>query len=51
MVASPLLGRAVDHFSDYDVVALALGAWVIPGALIWWWWRPAERWSPASTEG
>jgi ACS family hexuronate transporter-like MFS transporter len=48
IISSPLVGRAVDHFGDYDVVALALGGWVIPGALIWWLWRPDERWSPRS---
>ena len=45
IVSSPLIGRAVDHFGNYEVVAHTLGAWVVPGALVWWWWRPAERWS------
>jgi MFS transporter, ACS family, hexuronate transporter len=43
IISSPLIGRAVDHYRSYDLVALALGAWAVPGCLIWWVWRPAER--------
>jgi predicted MFS family arabinose efflux permease len=43
IISSPLIGAALDHFHDYDVVALALAAWVVPGSIVWWAWRPAER--------
>jgi hypothetical protein len=41
IVVNPLIGRAVGATGDYDTVALALGAWVIPGSLAWQLWRPA----------
>jgi predicted MFS family arabinose efflux permease len=40
IIANPLVGRAVEHYGNYDVVALVAGAWVIPGALVWLVWRP-----------
>jgi MFS transporter, ACS family, hexuronate transporter len=43
IISSPLIGLAVQHYGNYDVVALALGAWVVPGSAIWWAWRPAVR--------
>jgi ACS family hexuronate transporter-like MFS transporter len=43
IISSPLIGRAVEHYRSYDVIALALGAWAVPGCVIWWAWRPAER--------
>lgn len=43
IITGPLVGHALDHYGSYDVVALALGAWVVPGCVIWWAWRPAER--------
>jgi ACS family hexuronate transporter-like MFS transporter len=41
IVSGPLIGRAVDRFGDYTVITAVLGAWVVPGSLAWWWWRPA----------
>lgn len=41
IVSGPLIGRAIDHFGDYSVVSTALAVWVVPGAIAWWWWRPA----------
>ena len=35
VVSNPLIGRAVDRLHDYDAVTIVLGAWVIPGSLIW----------------
>jgi MFS transporter, ACS family, hexuronate transporter len=43
IISSPLIGMAVEHYGNYDVIALALGAWVVPGSVIWWVWRPAPR--------
>lgn len=40
IIMNPLIGRAVDRLHDYNVVALTLGIWVIPGSLIWIAWRP-----------
>ena len=48
IISGPLIGRALDRYGTYDVVALALGAWVVPGAVIWWTWRPAARFEDAS---
>jgi ACS family hexuronate transporter-like MFS transporter len=42
-VANPLIGRSVDYYKDYDLVAIVIGAWAIPGAVIWIVWRPADR--------
>lgn len=35
IVANPLIGRAADALGSYDVVALALAAWMVPGAALW----------------
>jgi ACS family hexuronate transporter-like MFS transporter len=43
IISGPLIGRALDHYGSYDVIAFSLGAWVAPGAFIWWAWRPAAR--------
>ncbi len=43
IVSGPLIGRALDRYGSYDVIAIALGAWVVPGATIWWFWRPAAH--------
>jgi len=42
IIANPLIGRSIDHFHDYNVAALALGGWVIPGCLVWLLWVPRE---------
>ncbi len=42
ILANPLIGRAVDHFHDYDVVTWGIAAWVIPGSLAWLLWKPAK---------
>ncbi len=47
IIVSPLIGVAYDHFGTYNEVAVALGAWVVPGALLWIVWRPALRFAPA----
>jgi len=36
----PIIGAAVDHYGNYDVVAVAIGLWAIPGSLIWIAWKP-----------
>jgi MFS family permease len=43
IISGPLIGRALDHYGSYTVIAFSLGAWVAPGALVWWAWRPAAR--------
>jgi len=43
IISGPLIGRALDRYGSYDVIAIALGAWVVPGATIWWFWRPAAH--------
>ena len=45
IVVSPLIGRAVEQSGSYDAVAIVLGLWVIPGSLIWMFWRVPERYS------
>ncbi len=40
IIANPLIGRAADHYGNYDAVAVALAVWVLPGAVLWWAWRP-----------
>jgi ACS family hexuronate transporter-like MFS transporter len=47
IVAHPLIGRAVEHYGSYRVIALALAAWVVPGSLLWLVWRPTMQ--PATT--
>ena len=48
MIASPLIGLAVQRFGGYEGIEIVLGAWVVPGCLVWWWWRPAERFERAT---
>jgi ACS family hexuronate transporter-like MFS transporter len=38
IIAHPLIGHGVETFGDYKLVTVLLGAWVIPGALIWIVW-------------
>ena len=40
IIANPLIGRSIDHFHSYDVAATVLGAWVVPGCLVWLVWVP-----------
>ena len=42
IVSSPLIGLATAS-GDYVGISLALGAWAVPGVLVWLAWRPAER--------
>jgi len=42
IAASPLIGLALDHHASYGQIGIALGAWAIPGSLIWLAWRPRE---------
>ncbi|MBA3463146.1 MAG: MFS transporter [Deltaproteobacteria bacterium] len=41
IIVNPLIGKVVDAQGHYDSVAYALGAWVIPGCVIWLLWPPA----------
>lgn len=41
IVAQPIIGRVVDATGRYDGIAIALAAWVIPGSLVWFAWRPS----------
>jgi hypothetical protein len=40
-VANPLIGRSLDRLHDHGTVALAIAAWLVPGALVWLGTRPA----------
>ena len=35
IIASPIIGKVVEHFGNYDWVMLGAGVWVLPCALIW----------------
>jgi hypothetical protein len=35
IVVSPIIGKTVEHFGDYDWVMIGAGLWVIPGAAFW----------------
>ena len=41
IIEQPIIGRVVDATGRYDGIAIALAAWVIPGSLAWFAWRPA----------
>jgi ACS family hexuronate transporter-like MFS transporter len=45
IIAQPLIGRVVDATGRYDGIAIGLGAWVVPGSLVWFAWRSGA--SPA----
>jgi ACS family hexuronate transporter-like MFS transporter len=40
IVANPLIGASVDRFQSYHTALYLLGAWILPGTLIWIFWRP-----------
>ena len=40
VIMNPLVGAAVDHAHSYVGVVIAIGAWVVPGSLVWLLWRP-----------
>lgn len=40
IVASPLIGRAVEATERYDVAVVGVGLWLVPGALVWIAMRP-----------
>ncbi len=39
---NPLIGAMVDHFGDFDAVAITIGIWAVPGCLVWLFWRPPK---------
>jgi ACS family hexuronate transporter-like MFS transporter len=39
VIANPLLGMGVDHFGSFTVDVIAVSLWVVPGALVWVFWR------------
>lgn len=43
IIVNPLIGASVDYYGSYDVIAITLGFWVIPGSLIWLLWRPPVK--------
>jgi predicted MFS family arabinose efflux permease len=43
VICNPLIGRSVDAYGSYDVAAICLGLWAIPGGVVWLLWRPALR--------
>ncbi len=46
IIVNPIIGTLVDHYRDYDVAAVAVGAWALPGCLAWLVWRPTVDTSP-----
>jgi ACS family hexuronate transporter-like MFS transporter len=40
IITNPLIGRVADSYGSYDIPAVALAVWVLPGAVAWWAWRP-----------
>jgi ACS family hexuronate transporter-like MFS transporter len=40
IVASPLIGRAVEATDSYDVAVIGVALWLVPGALVWIAMRP-----------
>lgn len=40
IIANPLIGWSVDSYGDYTLVAIAVGLWAVPGALVWLVWKP-----------
>ncbi len=42
-ICNPLIGRSVDAYGSYDVAAICIGLWTIPGGVVWLLWRPALR--------
>jgi ACS family hexuronate transporter-like MFS transporter len=43
IVVNPLIGWSVGRLGSYDVAAVGLGLWILPGSLLWLVWRPAEK--------
>lgn len=39
VIANPLIGAAFDRWKSFDVPAVVLGLWVVPGCLVWLVWR------------
>ena len=35
IVASPIIGKCVEHFGNYDWVMYGAGLWVVPLTLVW----------------
>jgi ACS family hexuronate transporter-like MFS transporter len=42
IIAHPLIGGAVDARGGFGGAVVTLGAWVVPGSIVWWAWRPAR---------
>lgn len=43
IVSNPLVGWAVDWRGNYDISAIAVGLWALPGCIAWLLWRPPAR--------
>jgi ACS family hexuronate transporter-like MFS transporter len=39
VIANPLIGAAYDRYNGFDVPAIVLGLWVVPGCVVWLVWR------------
>ncbi len=50
VVATPLIGAAVQRTGGYTVVLLGLGAWLVPGTIAWLAWAPPPPWSEPGSE-
>jgi ACS family hexuronate transporter-like MFS transporter len=47
IVATPLVGAAIQRTDSYGGVLLALGVWLVPGTIAWLLWPPPPAWSDA----
>jgi ACS family hexuronate transporter-like MFS transporter len=39
IIVNPLVGASVDHYGNFDVATFTIGLWVVPGCLVWLFWR------------
>jgi MFS transporter, ACS family, hexuronate transporter len=42
IILFPIIGAVVDTYGHYDGVAIGIGLWVVPGALVWLAWKPRD---------
>jgi ACS family hexuronate transporter-like MFS transporter len=40
IIANPLIGASFDHYGNYEVAAVTLSLWVVPGGIAWMLIRP-----------
>jgi ACS family hexuronate transporter-like MFS transporter len=40
VIVNPIVGATVEHFNNFNAVAIAIGLWTVPGCVVWQLWRP-----------